>query len=340
MREHTDLHPNEIDGLLNEINDFIYLRSEEISTNTKIHFKDILKAIDECGSPSEICEQYTDINEADKGKRFIPRGIGTKEEISRNKVVIERKSIKKNYGTHWVKKPFRVIFSLLKSFTLFKISRFVAISFYIFWITYFLFSFGPYYLETWHDGYINFNEARNLILGANLFAIICFFSFVIIEGVFFDFWKSHKLRTDRYQREGDDGLILFISRFGSLLLFLKCSILFNFYYLFFIPLWIILLLFMERKLKSQFWNKKISPIIISIGLRIEGRSNHNDKPNTGFLFKGVSEIRLSDTENQVILISLIFFIASFIWPWIRLRTTILNLNQYICFYHFSLFSFT
>ncbi|MFW9902985.1 MAG: hypothetical protein ACFFFH_01515, partial [Candidatus Thorarchaeota archaeon] len=47
LREHTRLHPNEIDSLLNEINDFVYLRSGELATGERVHYNDVLKAIED-----------------------------------------------------------------------------------------------------------------------------------------------------------------------------------------------------------------------------------------------------------------------------------------------------
>ena len=50
VRNNTRLHPNEIDSLLNEINDFVYLRSRELTVGDRVLYSDVLRAIEECGS--------------------------------------------------------------------------------------------------------------------------------------------------------------------------------------------------------------------------------------------------------------------------------------------------
>ncbi|UCE14453.1 MAG: hypothetical protein JSV04_04565, partial [Candidatus Heimdallarchaeota archaeon] len=79
-RQHTNLHPNEIDGLLNEINDFVYLRSGELTAGERVHYNDVLKAIEECGSPSEICEDYSQKDEQGYQGRFLPKSLDIESE--------------------------------------------------------------------------------------------------------------------------------------------------------------------------------------------------------------------------------------------------------------------
>ena len=43
----------------------MFIRSNEIATGESILYSDVLKAIDECGSPSKISEQYLDSEEPD-----------------------------------------------------------------------------------------------------------------------------------------------------------------------------------------------------------------------------------------------------------------------------------
>ena len=58
LKSTCKMHPNEIDSLLNEINDFMFIRSNELATGETISHSDVLEAMEECGSPSEICDQY------------------------------------------------------------------------------------------------------------------------------------------------------------------------------------------------------------------------------------------------------------------------------------------
>ena len=62
LRSNSHLHVNELDSMLSEINDFIHLRSRELSKGETVSYKDVYEAIDECGSPSEIVKQYLEIN--------------------------------------------------------------------------------------------------------------------------------------------------------------------------------------------------------------------------------------------------------------------------------------
>ncbi len=340
MKEKTNLHPNEIDGLLNEINDFIYLRSKEISTNKKIHFKDILKAIDECGSPSEICEQYTDLNEVDKGKKFTPKGSAAEDgniesDDKLNTISLSNFASAKRDRFYWVRNPFRAIFSLMKAFPSFILFRITSILCYISWLIFLLLYFTLFINENWDNwlyngefGYIDPGEAFDFFFIANIFFLISFLLFIIIEGVLIDFLKSFKVNNQNYNRKSDDTAILFISRLSFLLLLLKSSILLNFYYIPLIPFWIILTLFIERKFKSELWNKKISPIFISIGLRIEGGSSTENRITINSFYERFRKTKFDIYESIIILFLAIPFGLSFLWPWIRLRTVEITVTNY------------
>ena len=74
LKENSKMHPNEIDGLLNEINDFLFIRSNELTKKETVLHSDVLRAIDECGSPSDILEQYLDTDSDIKpGKESVSR---------------------------------------------------------------------------------------------------------------------------------------------------------------------------------------------------------------------------------------------------------------------------
>ena len=72
LSSNSRLHVNEIDSLLSEINDFIHLRSRELSKGEKVNYREVLEAIDECGSPSEIVKQYLEINTNEINEPFKP----------------------------------------------------------------------------------------------------------------------------------------------------------------------------------------------------------------------------------------------------------------------------
>ena len=87
LRSNSHLHVNELDSILSEINDFLHLRSRELSKGNTVSYKNVFEAINECGSPSEIVKQYLEINtneivepfEEIKGKSpflFSKEGIG------------------------------------------------------------------------------------------------------------------------------------------------------------------------------------------------------------------------------------------------------------------------
>ncbi|MHA1944600.1 MAG: hypothetical protein ACW97W_00760 [Candidatus Hodarchaeales archaeon] len=72
LRTNSSLHANEVDSLLSEINDFLHLRSRELSKGKSVNYMDVLEAIDECGSPSEIVKQYLEINTNEINRPFKP----------------------------------------------------------------------------------------------------------------------------------------------------------------------------------------------------------------------------------------------------------------------------
>lgn len=72
LRSNSGLHVNEIDSLLSEINDFLHLRSRELSKRDRVNYREVLEAIDECGSPSEIVKQYLEINTNEIIEPFKP----------------------------------------------------------------------------------------------------------------------------------------------------------------------------------------------------------------------------------------------------------------------------
>ena len=72
LRSNSCLHVNEVDSLLSEINDYIHLRCRELSSEDKVQYREVLEAINECGSPSEIVKQYLEINATELGKTFEP----------------------------------------------------------------------------------------------------------------------------------------------------------------------------------------------------------------------------------------------------------------------------
>lgn len=72
LRSNSRIHVNEIDSLLSEINDYVHLRCRELSKGDSVHYREVLEAIDECGSPSEIVKQYFEINSTELEKPFKP----------------------------------------------------------------------------------------------------------------------------------------------------------------------------------------------------------------------------------------------------------------------------
>ncbi|MFW9905818.1 MAG: hypothetical protein ACFFFH_15910 [Candidatus Thorarchaeota archaeon] len=107
LHSNSRLHVNEIDNLLSEINDFIHLRCRELSSREYVQYREVLEAINECGSPSEIVKQYLEINPTEidspfepiKGKSaplFHNRGINKLHQPMLTKVRTDKKSNKKN----------------------------------------------------------------------------------------------------------------------------------------------------------------------------------------------------------------------------------------------------
>jgi hypothetical protein len=272
LRNHTRLHPNEIDGLLNEINDFVYLRSRELTVGDRVRYSDVLHAIEECGSPSEICEQYLDVDQFESkddpvvGRSVFKPKAGLEEAKTEERKVDERITSTPISSSRSIL-PFRG-----NSYRNARgLGAYRAI--FIVFITIQLFGFFTY-LPLDHS-YYNVNYYSDEIipaiqfssLGYDLCLALTIYTSILIflECFIIHRWKLKLVIEGRIDRYADDNLVTWLSRISFLVIFLKTSYLFIPAYIIFTPIWIVLAITVERSLQSELWTKRISKILVKFG---------------------------------------------------------------------------
>ncbi len=314
LRNHTRLHPNEIDGLLNEINDFVYLRSRELAEGDRVRYGDVLRAVEECGSPSEICEQYLELDQKEsiephtqKRVAFTPK-IGV-EETKIEETETEKEEIVDSYSIDSSSR-----FNLESIKNSYRKARFFGFyrAFFVSIIAFQLFGFFTWKLEPFSHPSSQFIPA--LDFGESAYMICMYITLyvillILLECGIINRWKKRLMSENRINRTFDDDLVALISRFSFLLIFLKSSLLLSPVFVPFIPVWIIMLCFVEKTLNTYLWQNKLSPWIVRLGLVLSNKDQSEDLwPEFNFLLE----------EKLVALIPLMIFIFSFCLPWFHL----------------------
>lgn len=320
VRNYTRLHPNEIDGLLNEINDFVYLRSRELTVGDRVLYSDVLRAIEECGSPSEISEQYLDIDQIDSRDDPITEKGVFKPKTGLDEAKSEERPFEQKYNDTSVlvdtsSSSFAFIgnsYRLARGFGLYR-------AIFIAFITIELVGFLS------HLPYVGLAASRIIPMrdfseiGYDFcIALTIYITFLIIwECWIIDRWKAKLVREKRLDRHMDDNLIAWVSRISILLIFLKTSLLFVPAYVVFIPFWIILVLIVERSLNSELWQKTLSPGLVKLGILITNiERTGDDYSDFRFTFRD----KYSRDELGVALIPLLMLFYSFlILPFVPLH---------------------
>ncbi len=317
LRDHTRLHPNEIDSLLNEINDFVYLRSGELATGDRVHYNDVIKAIEECGSPSEICEQYLELDREEQPGPFSPKVAPASSKQASIKSPVE------DYPSKTRKSPKRFQSSLNK------------LSFYyrrVPWFTLYrgCFIFGMVMLNlsllrynAFYDyGRIWVYDLHNYWAYDRCFAatMMAFF-LVLLEGWLINRWKKRIVDEKGFDRNFDDTIVVYTSRFTFLMLFLKSSLFYLPAYLIFTPIWVILACIIERQMKSELWQEKLGPWIIGFGSSLTNDQHTQSRISVTSLWTKFND-QFSNLEKRVIAFLIVILGVTFTFPWIGLRTEV------------------
>ncbi len=303
LKSTCKMHPNEIDTLLNEINDFMYIRSNELATGNTITHSNVLQAMEECGSPSEICDQYYESD----SEEFVPtpKSQSTftpkQKKSGMDKARLAGKKFPSSSDT---------FFGQLRKFKVFALYRVIFGMFFLPAILMAIFSpFGNPYQTNF--SYEDVLDLINSYLAVTYVWIVMFF---ILEGWIIPKWKN-RLSSRGFRRSLDDGVINTISRVGFFGLFFKASLLpipWIAYVIF--PSLIVIQILMERQLKSNLWNHTLSPALITIAKSIEENTVYSHFKRE---FNGrILSIQQLTTKQKVALvfggISLFF---SFFYPW-------------------------
>ncbi|MHA1973603.1 MAG: hypothetical protein ACTSW1_11450 [Candidatus Hodarchaeales archaeon] len=319
FRSNSNLHPNEIDSLLNEINDFVNLRCRELAESDCVHYNDVLKAIDECGSPSEICDTYLDLDKTGSSEEFwkmlgfkqLP-GMKEKDEPEKIEVKKPERSINKShlnlelvltyYAQRW---PLMIY----RAFSLVLIGIFY----------YFVFFYG---IEQIYDGAI-FESYYSQIRMIEWFGaiertlnVLSLFTGLAILFVLSESFVIKPLK-DKFKSVGDNNLeiddivLVRVFRFSLLLVILKSSILVVPTFIIFLPVWFFLQLIVERQFKTSFWEKKISPFLKYFGLKLSGSSNMVRHDKIGLLTWMKSNLSVLEFLYSIMFVFVIVIILFF-----------------------------
>ncbi|MFX0087247.1 MAG: hypothetical protein ACFFAU_16475 [Candidatus Hodarchaeota archaeon] len=314
LRNHTRLHPNEIDGLLNEINDFVYLRSRELAEGERVRYGDVLRAIEECGSPSEICEQYLELDQKESiephtQKRVVFTPKTGAEETKIEETETEKEELIHNYS---IDSSSRFNFESIRNSYRNALSFGIYRAFFVSIIGFQLFGFFAWRLEAFAFPSVDFIPALDFAESSYHICISLtyyIFLLILLECGIINRWKTRLVRKDRIYRKLDDDLVAFIARISFLIIFLKASLLLSPAFLPFIPFWIFMLCIVEKTLNTQLWQKKLSPWIVRLGIALSNKErSENFLPKSHFF----------QEEKIVALIPFIIFIISFGLSWFPL----------------------
>lgn len=325
-RQHTRMHPNEIDGLLNEINDFVYLRSGELTTGERVQYDDVLKAIEECGSPSEICEDYLQQEEGQRPK-FLPKTLDSEAKNGEQQASIQQKLAIPDSSK--ARKEATGIINFIRRLDLFDFYRFFFLLF-IGWLMITLITYNPfqekaYYIEGWQL-VVNTEIIDDFALNACSLITLWASLLIFWEGVLINRWKTNLIAAGRMERNIDDSIVLFISRFAFLLVSLKTSLLFVPVWLLFLPIWMFLACLVERQLKSQLWIEKLGPWLTSVGLELSSQSESSLAKNKITARDRINE--LTKQEKALVLVLVVTFGVTFVFPWLGLDSVHYYNQQY------------
>ena len=312
IRNHTRLHPNEIDGLLNEINDFVYIRSRELTTGDRVGYSNVLKAIEECGSPSEISEQYLDLEQTDARDTLSEEEINFRPKVNSDKKRNEESDLQKGDKQIILSISSERMVSLVSILSL-KSSYRDARIFSIYRVCFFfLIAFQIFALITSiprGNFYPNVNYLSDEIcLRLTVYAAVL----ILLECWVVNRWKTNLEEQKRIKRIFDDELIIWLSRIGFLILFLKSSLIYAPAYIIFTPIWIIFAIIVEKSLNSKQWQNVISSKIAKLGMVISGNEQ------SGITLSGrIRELRTKYSNLEIgisIIPSFILILSFFIVP--------------------------
>jgi hypothetical protein len=294
----------------------VYLRSGELAAGDRVHYNDVLKAIEECGSPSEICEQYLELDREEQPGPFTP-----KVAPSASKLTTGKSPKVEDYPSKPQISPRRFQSSLDK------------LRFYyrrVPWFTLYrgFFIFGMVLLNIALLRYNAFYEPGRLWVydlhnswsyDRCFAATMMAFFLVLLEGWLINRWKIRLVHEKGFDRSFDDTMVVYTSRFTILMLFLKSSLFYLPAYLIFAPIWVILACIIERQMKSELWEKKLGPWIISLGSTLTNSLQTQNRESVPSLWNKFVD-RFSGPEKGVIIFLIVIFCATFTFPWIGLRT--------------------
>ncbi|MFW9778823.1 MAG: hypothetical protein ACFFE8_08215, partial [Candidatus Heimdallarchaeota archaeon] len=252
--------PNEVDSLLSEINDFLYLRSSEIATDPddRVFFTDAIKAIEECGSPSEIGDFLgsDDREPSQIESEFLKSrdfsNFPQDKSQSPESIISEDSGIQTSsgYAIPSQQASFEDFFQPYTRFKTFGFYRLLTLVIALMFTVTLLF-----------DGYYPWSEyvsgvALNLLFVA---APIIFFW----EGVLIHRWKN-ALAIRGMDRRQDDEIVLLFLRLNMTAILFKISLFISYFHFWAVPVYLILIMTLERQFQSNFWRIKLSPWISSL----------------------------------------------------------------------------
>ncbi|MHA2139837.1 MAG: hypothetical protein ACW98G_18285, partial [Candidatus Hodarchaeales archaeon] len=302
------MHPNEIDTLLNEINDFMYIRSNELATGKTILHSDVLQAMEECGSPSEICDQYLE-TENDE-----PSQIHQGKTVLGSKQIAKKTKSSSFRNTHFQRNSrgstSSSYLTRVQNFKFFAIYRlFAACIFTISIITVIITPFG-------YQGQTSFSYGNLQNLIDNYFTVVLMWIvfFLFFEGWLIPKWKG-SLASKGFPRVIDNGIMITISRVGFLVLIFKASLLpLPWKITLIFPILVIFQTLLERQLRSHLWITRLSPFLIKIARSVDNNEFISDTKR-GFNNWSATVQTYPANERITLLLGGAFLFFSFFFSW-------------------------
>jgi hypothetical protein len=281
-----------------------------------VSYSDVLKAIEECGSPSEICEQYLEQEKASNSEQTIHEtGITKKISDAKSKKVIPPKKKRK-----WLGKRFNIsekAIAFYKSSTGFGLYRLGFICFLALLLLHLIFNnFTDHlsYYDSNYPRYIYSYLAQNVSQSFCSSVTIVAFILVAWEGWVIKRWKTRLNVELGMDHSFDNLLIVWISRFSFLLVFLKTSLIFVPFYIWYTPIWIVLACVLERQLESPLWKDQIAPFLITLGKQIESTEKTQNESHFDSVWRRIRP-HLISKETFFTLTLIILFGITFLFPW-------------------------
>ncbi|MFW9906122.1 MAG: hypothetical protein ACFFFH_17515, partial [Candidatus Thorarchaeota archaeon] len=266
-------------------------------------------------SPSEICEQYLELDRDDQPAPFSPKVVAPSKaaQAARKSPEVEDSPSKPHVSSKRFQSQLDRIGYYYRQVPWFTLYRFFSLLGMVL-LNFTLLRYNIFYGRVWVSDLYNVWGYDRCLQST----VVAFFA-VILEGWVINSWKERLVLKKGFNRKIDDTLVVYTSRFTFLMLFLKTSLLFLPAYLIFTPIWVVFTCIMERQMDSALWQEKLGPWIIGLGSSLTDNGQKQSKEKITRWWTKFRD-QFSDPEKLVIAVLIAILGVTFTFPWIALRT--------------------